>query len=590
MASFALPSIHDNADGSWGPATSDVPKRFQDVPYAPFSKSDKITHVADFIGETSTDGAAATATTARNARGGRGGGGARGNQREAYGASTAAATGNFGFERDEDERSFSLVDAGRVAGATRSRGTGLFVGRGRGRGGFTRGGAAGGRGGRGGAQSFGSSRGINGAYRGRGRGGYGGYNSWDKASPRMPLCKSPQRIRDWSITIGNDWDLLEEISFTRLQKLSLPVQLPEDLSIHGTIYSYNKQFDGVNTRNEKPLEVKDMLRYNTTTSDDPVINELAQKEEAQIYTTDAILSVLMTATRSVNSWDIVITKEGNNIYFDKREGGPFDFVTVNENAQDPPAEAEKDKADNINSPGSLSLEATYINSNFASQIVDDSKKKAFKNPNPFYSAEETEPLASCAYRYRKFDVSVGGDEEPINMVVRTEIDAYSGKKDQYITIKALNEFDSKAQGSGKAPDWRSKLDTQRGAVIATEMKNNSAKLARWTVQALLAGVEAMKLGFVSRAKPTDAQRHSILLVQTVKPRDVATQMNVSLNNGWGIVRMLIDRLRKQEDGRFVLVKDPNNPMLRLYSLPEGDGLLEAVDEEADAATEDAHYD
>jgi translation initiation factor 3 subunit D len=174
----------------------------------------------------------------------------------------------------------------------------------------------------------------------------------------------------------------------------------------------------------------------------------------------------------------------------------LDFVTVNENAQDPPAEAEKDKADNINSPGSLSLEATYINSNFASQIVDDSKKKAFKNPNPFYSAEETEPLASCAYRYRKFDVSVGGDEEPINMVVRTEIDAYSGKKDQYITIKALNEFDSKAQGSGKAPDWRSKLDTQRGAVIATEMKNNSAKLARWTVQALLAGVEAMKLGYV----------------------------------------------------------------------------------------------
>lgn len=71
---------------------------------------------------------------------------------------------------------------------------------------------------------------------------------------------------------------------------------------------------------------------------------------------------------------------------------------------------------------------------------------------------------------------------------------------------------------------------------------------------------------MSRAKPTDAQRHSILLVQTVKPRDVATQMNVSLNNGWGIVRMLVDRLQKQEDGRFVLVKDPNavSVLLRLW--------------------------
>ena len=29
-------------------------------------------------------------------------------------------------------------------------------------------------------------------------------------------------------------------------------------------------------------------------------------------------------------------------------------------------------------------------------------------------------------------------------------------------------------------------------------------------------------------------------------------------------------------------------MLRLYSLPEGDGLLESVEE--DGATEDAHYD
>lgn len=31
-------------------------------------------------------------------------------------------------------------------------------------------------------------------------------------------------------------------------------------------------------------------------------------------------------------------------------------------------------------------------------------------------------------------------------------------------------------------------------------------------------------------------------------------------------------------------------MLRLYSLPEGDGLLETVEEDGDGATEDAHYD
>ena len=41
-----------------------------------------------------------------------------------------------------------------------------------------------------------------------------------------------------------------------------------------------------------------------------------------------------------------------------------------------------------------------------------------------------------------------------------------------------------------------KLDSQRGAVVATEMKNNSAKLSKWTVQSILAGAEQLKIGYV----------------------------------------------------------------------------------------------
>ena len=35
---------------------------------------------------------------------------------------------------------------------------------------------------------------------------------------------------------------------------------------------------------------------------------------------------------------------------------------------------------------------------------------------------------------------------------------------------------------------------QRGAVLANELKNNACKLAKWTVQAILAGVENIKFG------------------------------------------------------------------------------------------------
>jgi translation initiation factor 3 subunit D len=174
-----------------------------------------------------------------------------------------------------------------------------------------------------------------------------------------------------------------------------------------------------------------------------------------------------------------------------------DYPSVNENAADPPLENEKDQ---LNTPSALSLEATYINQNFAFQVVreDADSRVDLEHPNPFYSSDETEPLASCGYRYRKFDLSIAEDED-VQIIVRTEVDSFikatgADTEDTLITVKILNEFDSRAQGSGGAPEWRSKLDSQRGAVVATEMKNNSNKLSRWAVQSILAGAEQMKMG------------------------------------------------------------------------------------------------
>ena len=62
-------------------------------------------------------------------------------------------------------------------------------------------------------------------------------------------------------------------------------------------------------------------------------------------------------------------------------------------------------------------------------------------------------------------------------------------------------------------DWRHKLETQRGAVLATELKNNANKLAKWTAAALVSGVEIIKLGYVSRAHQRDTRHHVILGTQ-----------------------------------------------------------------------------
>lgn len=74
---------------------------------------------------------------------------------------------------------------------------------------------------------------------------------------------------------------------------------------------------------------------------------------------------------------------------------------------------------------------------------------------------------------------------------------------------------------------------------------------------------------MSRASPKIPDRHVILGVVGYDPRKFAEQMNLNLANGWGIVRTIVDMCRSMKDGKYVLVKDPNKPLLRLYEVPVG---------------------
>jgi translation initiation factor 3 subunit D len=84
-----------------------------------------------------------------------------------------------------------------------------------------------------------------------------------------------------------------------------------------------------------------------------------------------------------------------------------------------------------------------------------------------------------AFKYQRFEL-----DDDLYIVVRCEVDASLEGKDgnrAYMTIQALNEFDPAVSGV----NWRQKLDSQRAAVLANELKNNRNKLARWTCQAPL---------------------------------------------------------------------------------------------------------
>jgi translation initiation factor 3 subunit D len=165
MPSFSLPPINDNPDGGWGPSSSNLPEqfKFKDIPYAPYSKSDKLGRFADW-NDLSTENRQTSVglpTTQTNTRGGSGGRRGRdGNQ--AFGSGTASA---FAYFHVEDESSFSLVD--NKAAPPR-------------RGAFSRGGRGGGRG----NTSY-NARGVRGGRgsnltRGLQRGGRRGWRDWEK--------------------------------------------------------------------------------------------------------------------------------------------------------------------------------------------------------------------------------------------------------------------------------------------------------------------------------------------------------------------------------------------------------------------------
>lgn len=101
------------------------------------------------------------------------------------------------------------------------------------------------------------------------------------------------------------------------------------------------------------------------------------------------------------------------------------------------------------------------------------------------------------------------------------------------------------------------MDKQRGAILATEIKNNGFKMARWTMEAILAGADFIKFGYVSRSAPRDSTQHVILGVQQFQPLELAKQMTLNVGNAWGVLKVIIECCLKLEPGKYIILKDPN---------------------------------
>lgn len=505
---FSLPEIEVNAFG-WGP--SNVQEEMKDLPYAQYSKSDKLGKIADW-------------------------GAIQGRSKQydrdrSYQSSVMNTT--FSIQADE-ETSFHLVDntkakpttSVRIQKNTFNRNTRPKDSQ---------------------YMKIGSKQ----QNRSQGQKGKSGRVQKNTFKPSDSDIKTRESIKP-----GSEWKVLDEFDFNKIAKFSYEVSTPEDVVKCGSVHVVDKSNDRVTPSKPKVLKSTEKVFYKVTTQEDPVIQKLVEAKEATVFTTDSIASVLMTCPRSVYSWDIVVTKKNGVLFFDKRDSSSIDSLTVHETSMEPPNEDS-----GINSPDSLSREATITMRSF-SQVMIKEDKVDFEESNPFGTE-----CAQTGYRYRRW-----GLDKDVSVIIRTEVDYLdkNGATEVYGSIKSLNEYDPKTS------QWK-KLESQPGSVFASEIKNNSCKIAKWLCQSHLAGINQMKIGFISRANVKESNKHYISFVQTSKPQDLASQMNLSVNQCWGIFNAFVQYFLAKEDGTYVIIKDPAKAALKIYSTKD-DLLNEEVEE------------
>lgn len=219
----------------------------------------------------------------------------------------------------------------------------------------------------------------------------------------------------------------------------------------------------------------------------------------------------------------------------------------------------------INRYINLAKEATSINHCVQEQLVSHRLENQYslKRKHPFadkVDEKSNQQPASTAFVYRQIVF------EDVNLIVRCGVQGYDvGDKQRYVNIYGLNQYD---HTKSKTDDWNKELDTRLLAILLTEIRNNNFKFARWATQSHLAGIDTIKLAFVTRVNPTDANEHHIVGVKNFSLRDIIQKMGLELSHEWGVLNNFIKLIRDLEDGRYIGVRDPLKQVIRIYRVDD----------------------
>lgn len=360
--------------------------------------------------------------------------------------------------------------------------------------------------------------------------------------------------------IQSDWNYIIDAAKANFDKMPVTNVKVTELGTAGKIPQYDRTWDNRASLKKSPaFTLPNTISLGTGPRSDKFMLDIIEKErdtnELTVYTTDAILSALLTVKYSVFPWDISVVKDGNQIFLepsDTKKANYIDILTVNENTSHDLPEDEKDML-------KLCIESTNVNKKFIELTTKNTEIKDF-------TAEKSvsiEVPEKKVYRYRKWTL-----DNKINIVVRSEVDAYAkeGENTPFVKICALNECNSQQ-------DWKQNHELSKGALISLELRNNIAKVGKWLCQALLADCSTFKIGFITKPNPKES-KHQVLMVEDMTAKTLASTINFRINDSWSIVKTLADIMSRQDDGVFSFVKAAYKQSIKIYQIPDKEEQME----------------
>ena len=242
-SAFFVPIVNDNPEG-WGPVG--VPEEFENIPFAPFSKSDKLGKASDWSVQSNYPN--------------------RQFQSSRFQGQTVNSA--FTYHHTEDEESFQVVDnkpnykpknylRKNYNQNNKNRQT---------------------------PQNRNVPNQLNpsAARQSQQNKNKNQKNRWVRNNQWTPGrgYDNLRLKRESSVDIRPEWKVREEIDLSSLSKLTIEeVPTPEDLITCGSLEYYDKQFERVSTQSGKLLERYERTFFKVTTTDDPIIRNLSMKNK-----------------------------------------------------------------------------------------------------------------------------------------------------------------------------------------------------------------------------------------------------------------------------------------------------------------------